>query len=298
MTPLKTAALAGCLAAASGIAGTPSATADAQLPTPPPTISFVAASFPLTVSGKTATAVVELPGGYAVDVSITFEEVVGLNSGSLEVSARTVSPADPTLLSRLPAGSLASIPAAFPVLLQIEPASNSALAFSGVVAVSLHTHNLNFDPNAPLGLYSAHGGGLFRDITRSVGMGSYRVDGSGGGFSEFLIAADGRPIDAAIQQKFAALGTLLTNYDALIAPGVLDQLQQRLNEASSLYLSGVTRGAIGVLNGFDNYVRAQSGRAIPDTWSALGGPPNVAGYLRAASETLQFSLTVKDSRGL
>lgn len=292
MTSLRTAAFAACLLVTADIAGAHASTADTQLPS---TISFVQATFPLTVSGKTATAVIELPGGYAADLSISFEEVVGLQSGALEVSARTVAPTDPALLARLPGGSLASVPAGFPVLLQIEPTSDSALAFSGVVAISLHTHNLNFHATSPLSLYSAPAGGLFRDITRSVGMGSYRVDGSGGGFSQFLIAFDGRPIDAVIQEKFAALAALLTDH-ATIDAGVLAQLRQRLNDASALYLSGVTRGAIGVLTAFEQYVRAQSGRAIPDTWSALGGPTNVAGLLRAASETLQFSLTVRESQ--
>jgi hypothetical protein len=291
MTSPRTAALAACLLVTAG--SQPASTTDAQLGLP---IGFVHATFPLTVSGKTATAVIELPGGYAVDLSISFEEVVGLNSRALEVSARTVAPTDPALLARLPGGSLANIPAGFPVLLQIEPTPDSALAFSGVVTISLHTHNLNFDASSPRGLYSAPAGGLFRDITRSVGMGSYRVDGSGGGFSEFLIASDGRPIDAVIQEKFALVAALLTDNEGAIDAGVLDHLRDALNDASTLYLSGVTRGAIGLLTGLEHYVKAKSGRGIPDTWSALGGPTNVAGLLRAAIETLQFSLTVKDSR--
>lgn len=294
MTPLRTVALAVCLLATADFA-------NAQLPSTintqlPSTFGFVQGTFPLTVSGKTASAVIELPGGYAVDLSISFEKVVGLESRALEVTARTVAPTDPALLARLPAGSLANIPAAFPVMLQIEPTADSALAFSGIVAVSLHTHNLNFDPSLPRGLYSAPAGGLFRDITRSVGMGSYRVDGSGGGFSQFLIASDGRAIDVVIQEKFAALAALLTVHEAAIDADVLAHLRQQLNDASALYLNGVTRGAIRALDEFERYVRTRSGRVIPDTWSALGGPTNVAGLLRAATETLQFSLTVKDSR--
>jgi hypothetical protein len=292
MTPPRLAAFAVCLLLAAGGAG---ATPTTQLSLPGAG-GLVQATFPLRVSDDTATAVIELPGGYAVDLTISFEEVVGLHSGALEVSARTVAPADPALLARLPAGSLAAIPAGFPVLLQIEPASGSTLSFSGVVTISLHTHNLNFVATSPLALYSASAGGPFRDITRSVGMGSYRVDGSGGGFSEFLIAADGRPIDAVIQAKLTALAALLAEHASTMDAAVLDQLRQRLDDAAALYLNGVNRGAIGVLTAFEQYVRAQSGRAIPDTWSALGGATNVAGTLRAAADSLQFSLTVKDSQ--
>ena len=91
-----------------------------------------------------------------------------------------------------------SIPEAFPVLIRIEPTPSSALTFAGVVSVSLHTHNLVLAANSPLALYSGPADGPLRDITRSVGIGSYRAGGSGGGFSEFMIVADTRPIDTVI----------------------------------------------------------------------------------------------------
>jgi hypothetical protein len=269
--------------------------ADVQLPPLPFPPVVGQASFPLTVAGKTATAVIELPGGYATDLTISFERVVGLHARAMEVSARVVSPTDPMLLARLPGGLPSTIPAAFPVLLQIEPTSGSTLSFSGVVTVSHHTHNLNFDPAVTRSLYSASAGGSFRDITRSVGMGSYRVDGSGGGFSEFLIATDNRPIDVIVLEKFAAITALLTDHEAVIDAEILGQLRMHLDHALGLYTSGNLRGAIESLSAFERDVRARSGRAVPDTWSALGGPANVAGLLRAASDTLQFSLTVKAS---
>jgi hypothetical protein len=98
-------------------------------------------TFPLTVSDRTATAVIELPGGYAADLSLEFEDVVGLHAGALEVSARVLSPLDVlALLPRFPGGSATTIPTSFLVLLQIEPTSTSALSMAGIVTISLHTH--------------------------------------------------------------------------------------------------------------------------------------------------------------
>lgn len=149
-------------------------------------VAHAQSTFPLTVSGRTATAVIELPGDHAADLSIEFEDVVQLHAGALEVSARVLSPLDALAIrSRLPGGEAASIPSAYPVLLQIEPTPSSALALAGIVTISLHTHthNLTLNVAAPWRLYSASAGGAFREITRSVGIGSYRVDGSTGGFS-------------------------------------------------------------------------------------------------------------------
>ena len=112
--------------------------------------AFAQANIPLTVTGHEATGVIQLPGDVEAELSITFEEVVGLNPEALEVSASLVNPLDAGLLARLGGGGLITPPTAFPVVIRIEPSASSALSFSGTVALSLHTHNLNLVPNVPL----------------------------------------------------------------------------------------------------------------------------------------------------
>jgi len=250
-------------------------------------------TFPLTVSGRTATAVIELPGGYAADLSLEFEDVVGLHAGALEVSARVLSPMEMlAVVSRLPGSVAASIPLTYPVLLKIEPTPTSALALAGIVKISVHTHNLTFNVASPLGLYSASAGGPFYDLTRSAGIGSYRVDGSGGGFSEFVIAADARPLATIIVQKFDGLQNTLNEYASSIPLNVLTLLQAQLNLAESLYAAGLVRGAIAVVMGFGQVVKANSGDGIPDVWRANADGANVAGLLRSRADTLRFSLII------
>jgi hypothetical protein len=143
----------GLLCAASLLAST--AAARAQTPVP------------LTVSGKEATGSFMLPGGIAADLTLSFEQMVGLNPAALQATAGLVDPLDLALQARLPGG--VTVPAAFPVLLSIELIPSRGLSFSGVVTISLHTHNLNLDSSAPFTLFSASGGGAFRDVTRLVG---------------------------------------------------------------------------------------------------------------------------------
>jgi hypothetical protein len=264
------------------------------VPTPPPLL--VTVSVPLTVSGNEAQATVELPGGIGFDLTIRFESAVGLTSSALDVSVSLVNPLDPALLSRLHALGNLSIPGSFPVLLRIAPSASSALSFAGVYTLSLHTHNLQLNPLVPLSLLKSPDGGAFRDITTWEGRGSYRDDGSGGDFSEFLIAIDRRSIDAVIQGKFADVQALLDEHAASIPPTVLASLQAQLDLARAHYQAGDLRNAIIVMREFSRYVKANSGEEIPDVWRAhCPTAPNVAGFLRSAADTLRFSLDRKST---
>lgn len=247
----------------------------------------------VSISGNTLTATIQLPGNLSADLSLEFEEVVGLSAANLGLSAEVV---DPTaLLSRLPAGGLVTVPGAFPVVLRVEPPASSPLSFSGVYALNLHTHNLNFTAGCPLRLYTASQGGAFRDITETMGMGSYRVRGGGGTFSEFAIVADARPLDTVIGAKFAAIDSLLNSQGHLIAPAVLSQLQQEIAAARASHAAGQTATAAQQVEVFANTVRDNSGAAIPDVWRPTGDLQNLAGCLRAAAASLRFSLNLKAS---
>jgi hypothetical protein len=246
-----------------------------------------------TISGNELTARIELPGGIAADLSVKFESVVGLNANALTLSANLVSPKDAILLSRL--GSGISIPAGFPVVVKIEPTASSALAFEGVYNLSIYTHNLTLGANSPLRLYRSPAGGSFQDMTGYLQAGSVRAGGSGPGFSEFLIAADVRPIDAVIAGKFDVLQGQLSANSSAISPAVAADLQQRLNAARAAYNTGAIAAAIDGVNGFAGAVKSQGGDAIPNVWRANGGPVNVAGLLRSSADTLKYSLVFKSN---
>ena len=251
-------------------------------------------AIPLTISGKEATGTISLPGGIGAELTIGFEEVVGLNATALDVTAELVNPLDPGLLARL--GSGVTPPVAFPVLVRIDPSATSALSFAGTVNVSLYTHNLNLVPEIPLALHTASAGGPFRDMTKYEGVGSYRAGGTGGGCSEFLIVVDLRPIDAVIAKKIDAAQALLNTHADVIAPSVLDNLQEHLTQARTFFVLGQTQAAIGQVTACGALVKAHSGADIPDVWRAHDPRVNVAGLLRSAADTLKFSLNRKASQ--
>lgn len=246
----------------------------------------------VTIDGNQVSAALDLEGLVDADITLTFEEVVGLTEDDLGLSAELVDPLDPNLLSRLPDPDQAGIPAAFPVRLVIEPPATGALTLSGVVAVEIYTHSLTYDSETPLRLVSAPLGDTFKDISQFMGTGSYRVRGSKGDFSEFLIITDLRSASSVIDAKFDHLDDLLSTHGYLIEPEVYSQLAQIADAAETAWLGGDRVTAIDLVEDFGDVVSANSGAAIPDVWRADGDLTNVAGQLRAAAATLRFSLNL------
>jgi hypothetical protein len=267
------------------------------LPTPPPLPPLpTSVTVTLTVLGNEALGSFDI-GGIGADLRVAFEKVVGLVPSALDVTASVVNPLDPALLARLPPDGSLGVPVAFPVVVRISPSAASALSFEGAYTVSFHTHNLHLDPAVSFSLLKSPNGGPFKDITKSEGRGSYRDDGSGGDFSDFLIAIDLRPIDSVISGKFDDLQALLTNNADVISPDTLANLQADLSHALTLYQSGATRDAVTAMADFTRDVREHEGADIPDVWRANCSPLiNVAGLLRSGADTLRFSLDRKASR--
>lgn len=244
------------------------------------------------VSGSSVSIAVplSLPGGLAADLTLSFEQVAGLSLESLGLSAHVIDPNDLALLVRLPGGS---IPTGFPVLLRIEPPATGGLSFNGIVRLEIHTGNLHYVSGSPLRLFAAPLGGPFHDITVDMGAGSYRARGTEGGFSEFLLVADPRPVDQVITGKLDRLEEIL-DANAGTMPGPLyADLAARLASIRARHAAGATGDAIEEVDDFLDLVEQRSGGTIPDLWRATRDRVNVAGLLRAGAMTLRFSLRLK-----
>lgn len=249
----------------------------------------------VVVEGNELRAEISLPGGIGADLTLTFEQVVGLTEENAGLDASLVDPLDPNLLSRL---TQAVIPAAFPVLIRIEPPAGGGLSFSGPVSIALHTHDLPYLPGTLLRIYGAPLGEPFEDITDYVGSGSYRCRGRKGSFSEFLILTDLRPLSLTIREKLERLDVILEDHQALVDPAVHAQLTTLAAQIRSAHEAGNKALAITRTNQFLALVVANSGTAIPDVWRSSRDIVNVAGLLRAAGETLRFSLGLQTQLGL
>ena len=246
----------------------------------------------VTVDGDQAVAELEV-AGVGAELTITFEDAVGLTAQSLGLSVQQVTPLDTAVLSRLP--SLTALPAGFPLLLRIEPPATGPLSFRGVVTVELYTHDLAYAPGCPLRLFSAPLGGPFRDVTESMGAGSYRVRGGKGDFSEFLIVVESRPVDTVITAKLDRLEDLLAAHASAIEPAVLVDLEDVLASARDKYETNQLVPAIQKVEAFERKVDNHAGDDVPDVWRSARDLVNVAGELRAAARTLHFSLLWKNN---
>ncbi len=252
----------------------------------------------ISISGNTLSAGIELPGGIEADLEISFEQVVGLTATNLGASAELVDPLDLDLVSRLPDPNLVSLAGGFPVKISIEPPATGGLSFSGIASIDLHTHNLNFTADCPFRLFAAETGAPFRDITASMGMGSYRTHGTKGGFSEFLIVADLRPVASVIDDKFQRIQGTLDTHGWRIEAEVLAQLQEQLDlAAAAWYGAGDPVAAIREIEQFAAMVECAGDESVPSVWRASGDLVNVAGQLRAAAGTLRFSLNLRANAG-
>lgn len=245
------------------------------------------------VAGNEVAATIALPGDLTADLAVRFENAAGLTLESLGLTAQTVDPLDPALLSRLQAAGLVGVPAGFPVMVTIDPPTDGGLSFNGLAEVELYTKNLLYAAGSPLRLFKAEKGGDFRDITDMIAGGSYRTRGSGGNFSDFLVVADTRPLPQVIALKFDRLDSALINEASVIGPGLSTTLEGHLAAARNAWQSGRFDDAIAAIEDFDRSVGdAGAAGQLPNEWRAAGGVRNLAGELRADARTLRFSLTL------
>lgn len=245
------------------------------------------------VDGNEFSATIDLPGEISAELTVRFEQVIGLSVTSLGVSAQLVDPLSPSLLGRLPDVTQYAVPAGFPVLIQIEPPVDGGLTFEGVAEIELYTRNLLYTVDSPLRLYSASEGGVFQDITDRVSGGSYRPRGSSGHWSDFLILVDTQPLSATIDDKFDRLEQHLLDHSAEIDTAVYGQLDQLFNDARASWLAGDPGTAIDQISAFANLVRdAANDGDMPRIWRSSRDLDNVDGILRSAARTLRFSLTL------
>jgi hypothetical protein len=223
---------------------------------------------------------------------VSFDTVTNLSLPTLGVSVNLISPLDPALRARFPSG--VSLPLTFPVLVHIQPPLTGGLTFNGATTVQLQTLAMLAPSNSPR-MYAASDGGNFTDMTiQNVNVASsYRVIGTRGGFSEFMIVSDPRPVDTVISEKLDRLAQILADNGGAISGPVGADLAAELATARADSDAGNPAAAVTDLDTFLATVAAHSGTDIPDVWRATRDLTDVAGLLSAGAQTLQFSLRVK-----
>ncbi len=243
----------------------------------------------IIVHGNKVEATISLPGGIETDLSISFENSLGLTKESVGITAELIDVTDLGFLNRLPS-TLSSVPLAFPMMITIEPPSTMGLGFNGVAKIDIHTHNLEYTPNTPLRLFKASLGQAFRDITVTTGAGSYRARGHMGEFSQFIVAADFRDVDTVVATKLTRLQNLVSDHYGKMTSLVAAEVDALVSQAAVAIANGNKAKALRKLSKLKKVVAENRGEHIPDVWRSSRDITNVAGVISAQADTLSYSL--------
>ncbi len=230
-------------------------------------------------------------GDVSVIAKVAFEDAFAVDLDGLSVTGDLIDPKDPALLARLPPGVI--IPSEFPVLIHVDPGSNAAQSFRGTWSLELRTEDLDLLGSSPLRLFKAPDGGAFEDISSTYGLGSFRVRGASGSFSEFLIASDLRPIDDTLEAKLDDLDACLDGLGGIVPVPLLAILQGLASDIRNALEQGLLPAAIVKLDEFLDTVADNAGDGIPATWHVSDGRLNVAGLLLQKGRSLRFSLVLR-----
>ncbi|MCU7553671.1 hypothetical protein OCL06_03550 [Alteromonas sp. ASW11-19] len=243
----------------------------------------------LTIADNTVQAKIDLGQSIAVDVTLEFDNTVGLNANTVDITAELLSPASLAIQNRLPT-SLISAPAAFPVMVSIEPKTDKGFAFEGVATVELYTKNLHYVAGTPLRLFRSHADGTFEDITQLTSSGSFRARGNTGSFSDFIIMADTRPQNEVLATKYALLDDLVSNNRSRIDSVVLTALDSGLNSLYSALQASDYTAASTAVDTLITTTETASGAQMDDVWRSSDDIVNVKGELLTRLYTLRYSL--------
>ncbi len=234
------------------------------------------------------------PGGgfYDADLELQFHEgVQNLTEACLGISAEVLQgSALDAVIARLPlpVGAF-TIDPDFPVLITVEPPVNCGLEFTNEVHFEIDTPELVFTAPSAYRLMKAPIGLGFLEITSDVQAGSVRTRGSGGRFSEFVIAKAliiNTPV--ATELAFNDLQARISQADlSLMARSVLGVHFRR---ARAAYVNGDYPAAIAGILALEADNEGFGGTAIPNRWRSLRDLVNAEGEIQGLAAALRHRI--------
>lgn len=225
---------------------------------------------------------------YAGAFFLEFTSPVGLTPAGLNIQARLVDPADPALHARLPAGGGIGVPAAFPVLVSVDPLPGSGFSFRDVAAVEMYTKALPFANDSAFRLVKSPKNGDFAEVTSGILPGSIRIRARTGSFSDFLVVEDQRSSIDVAADLYARIAARLADDD--VPPATAGLLGIEVEDSLEEFLEGDYADAREELDAFEMIVAMEAGASLPNEWRAQRDLDNVAGALAADALALDFLL--------
>ncbi|GAC16145.1 DUF6689 family protein [Aliiglaciecola lipolytica] len=244
-----------------------------------------------TVSGDTLKAKLQVGVQIEVDLTLEFEDSIGLSADNIDISATLVNVNDLNILNRLPANDV-SIFSTFPVVVTISPKTDKGFGFEGLASVEIYTKAISYQSSMPARLFTSHDGGDFEDITSMVSAGSIRARGNTGRFSEFMILLDERDDSEILSDKFAQLEDVLDNNQSNINSLLLSSLQTSIaNLDNALFMQNYS-SALSIVESLILTVEQASNTGMSNVWRSSGDLVNIQGELLTHLIALRYSLRV------
>jgi hypothetical protein len=233
---------------------------------------------------------IQLSGGRSAKLSLLFEHTTNLSTSALRITAEEVQPDD--LLGRLPAGVYVN--PRLPLRITIDRPTFSTFVFRGLVTLDLHTDAIDFEGEVPTDrLFQAATSNLsFVDLTRSAGLGSYRMEAGTGTFGELLVVNDLRPKRKTALLSYLALDAEVTraaNAGQITGTTPAD-LHNALLQSRTAFEAGNLQAALDALDAFADIALTRSGTTVANTWDPSANKISEAGILRGAAGTLRLQV--------
>lgn len=258
--------------------------------------AFVAsAQVTVNISGNVVLAEISLPAGAPDPVEATlrleFQQPQNLTVACLGISADLLDAATIAMLdARFPDPAGLEIDPDFALRVTVEPPPGCGLTFVNEVQFELTTVELVYGAFSPYRLLKAPLGGPFADVTAAIEEGSIRARGSGGTFSEFVIAEDlSQDYLPSAELLFSRLANEIDDPD--IALSARTTLESELRVAEAAFRAGQFAASKQAVLQLDAELRAFSGMGVGNVFQAAGALPSEAGELLGLSGALAFQLS-------
>jgi len=253
------------------------------------TQSLAVAPINMLVSENKLQASIPVSPAITLDVTVEFENSVGLNADSIVVEAFLIPVNDISVLSRINSSAVNLHPD-FPVLLRISPKEGKGFSFEGLASVEIYTKAIDYQSGMPAKIFTAHAGGDFEDITSMVSAGSLRARGNMGRFSDFIIVLDERSLQEDIESKLARIEQILTLNQIGFNGILLNQLQAATNVLETAVLLNNVDQALLLTDNFIHLIDGLDGAQIDNVWRSSNDLVNVKGDLLSVLKALRYRL--------
>jgi hypothetical protein len=255
------------------------------------TQTLAASPVNMVVSENKLKASIAVSSAITLDVSVEFENSIGLTTDSIVVEAFLIPVNDISVLSRIKSSAV-NLHQNFPVLLSISPKESKGFSFEGLASIEIYTKSIDYQSGMPAKIFTAHAGGDFEDITSMVSAGSLRARGNMGRFSDFIIVLDERSLQEDTESKLARIEQILALNQTGLNGILLNQLQIATHSLeTTLALNNVDQ-ALVLTDKLIDLVEGLDGAQIDNVWRSSNDLVNIKGDLLSVLKSLRYRLRI------